>query len=573
MIKRFSDDKDVRVVVGIDFGTTFSGFSYGHVDRPREVEVYNLWPHGSISKSIGWKIPTVLAYTEDLKVAHIGNEVSIAEGPIDNCDEGRYYFVDRFKMSLFNVEDADKPSLVGGIKPKKAIKDYLIYMKNHIKAHIDRRWPDVDYPKQVYFVFTLPIGWKQEQKNFMLRRAIKAGLFDADCKENVAFIDEPEAAAIDCFPLMDKHGLKSGEKFMIVDCGGGTVDLTTRKLLANKKIDEHTESSFNRWGGITVDNEFVKVLADKLGIEREKMEELRKTYYGEFIGLIENRFGPIKSEFLGKEELYTDQKVQITETYEFLKEEVKDTDTRKELEDKGWILVFTYADVHAMFEPSIKGILKSINKQLEAAGSCSAIFLVGGYSSSPHLIQRVKNKFKGQVEIIDRPSNPVTAVVRGSALYGLSIDHDVNSDAYGASKVIESRVLRYTYGTDMEVRRADSNRKVLKFSRLARRGDSVKQDQKVRQIYCPSHPRQTKMSLSIYASKDYNPEYIESASVRKIQDWTIDLPDRYLGRNRPVELSLEFGNFETTITARSKVTGELLKTIEDSDWMNETLDS
>ena len=71
MIRRLPEDKDIRVVVGIgktinnnfvltfcenlfrgslfkrtfnvDFGTTFSGFSIGHVEHPAEVEVYSSW--------------------------------------------------------------------------------------------------------------------------------------------------------------------------------------------------------------------------------------------------------------------------------------------------------------------------------------------------------------------------------------------------------------------------------------------------------------------------------------------------------------------------------------------------
>src|SRR6185312_11263626 len=90
----------------------------------------NSRPRGSINKTIGWKIPTVLAYGEDSNVTHVGNEVSDAEGPLDDCDEGKYYFVDCFKMRLFKVEDAKKPSLAGGIKPKKAVEDFLVYMKD-----------------------------------------------------------------------------------------------------------------------------------------------------------------------------------------------------------------------------------------------------------------------------------------------------------------------------------------------------------------------------------------------------------------------------------------------------------
>ena len=79
--------------------------------------------------------------------------------------------------------------------------------------------------------------------------------------------------------------------------------------------------------------------------------------------------------------------------------------------------------------------------------------------------------------------------------------------------------------TCSQIHLLDDNRTVLKFSRLARREDSVKKGQRVRQIYCPSHPRQTKM-ISICASKDYNPAYIEIGKCP--QDKRLD--DRFAGQ-------------------------------------------
>jgi hypothetical protein len=111
----------------------------------------------------------------------------------------------------------------------------------------------------------------------------------------------------------------------------------------------------------------------------------------------------------------------------------------------------------------------------------------------------------------------------------------------------------------------------MKFSRLARRGELVTESQTFHQVYCPSHPRQRKMSLNIYASRDYNPQYIDCDNVHMMKEWVIDLPARYLGRDRPVDLSLAFGNYKTTAKAQSKVTGDILKVIGNSDWADEML--
>src|SRR5947209_2267860 len=86
---------------------------------------------------------------------------------------------------------------------------------------------------------------------------------------------------------------------MIVDCGGGTVDLTTRKILTeNKTLSELTESTGAACGSTFVDSEFIKYLGKKLGIDDDdEMEEIRKNHSVEFYTLIQNTFCPLKHEF------------------------------------------------------------------------------------------------------------------------------------------------------------------------------------------------------------------------------------------------------------------------------------
>ena len=54
--------------------------------------------------------------------------------------------------------------------------------------------------------------------------------------------------------------------FMIVDCGGGTVDLTTRKVEGNQ-LGEITERAGDYCGSTFIDREFIIYLRRKLGDE------------------------------------------------------------------------------------------------------------------------------------------------------------------------------------------------------------------------------------------------------------------------------------------------------------------
>jgi len=53
---------------------------------------------------------------------------------------------------------------------------------------------------------------------------------------------------------------------MVVDCGGGgTVDLTTRKLLENRKLGKITERKGDYCGESFVDDEFIEFFGRKVG--------------------------------------------------------------------------------------------------------------------------------------------------------------------------------------------------------------------------------------------------------------------------------------------------------------------
>src|SRR6266513_1902855 len=62
---------------------------------------------------------------------------------------------------------------------------------------------------------------------------------------------------------------------MVVDCGGGTVDLTTRELLDDDKLSEITERTGDYCGSCYVDQEYIKQeMRDKL-VEAEWIIEIK----------------------------------------------------------------------------------------------------------------------------------------------------------------------------------------------------------------------------------------------------------------------------------------------------------
>ena len=138
-----------------------------------------------------------------------------------------------------------------------------------------------------------------------------------------------------------------------------------------------------------------------------------------------------------------------------------------------------------MFEPVIQRILHLIKTQLNNTHeTCSAMFLVGGFSESKYLQERIKQMFSCQVNNISVPTQPKVAIARGAVIYGLSIRSNSNNSEINP-RVIPSRVLKYTYGIQLisdwkegdPPHRKTPDGKIYKFSPLVRRGTKVTSDE------------------------------------------------------------------------------------------------
>nr|CAG8630603.1 3833_t:CDS:2 [Entrophospora candida] len=122
---------DTRVVVGIDFGTTYSGFAYSHEVNP-EIETNQIWPTGVMNT---FKINTVLMYDENGdKVESWGFKALVnkkARRRIDDTKDSRP--IELFKLHLGrdietseNLESRlNEVSTQNRLDYKKAIADYL----------------------------------------------------------------------------------------------------------------------------------------------------------------------------------------------------------------------------------------------------------------------------------------------------------------------------------------------------------------------------------------------------------------------------------------------------------------
>ncbi|CAG8525150.1 8434_t:CDS:10 [Ambispora leptoticha] len=542
-------DSDIRAVVAIDFGTTFSGFAFAHKANS-EIETNNRW----IGREGLPKTNTALRYDSNFVVTAWG-EPALVDGPEKkkkSKDANQIYTVEMFKLHLTEMSKKAKPPLPPNMSFKRPISDYLLEMDKLIQETIEKTWPGIR-KEQVLYVMTIPAEWREYTKGIMRECAHEAGIISSVESTNLEFTSEPEAAAMHCLKVIEEHNLKPGDSFLVVDCGGGTVDLTTRRLRGDGSLDEITERTGDLCGSTFVDREFLKWLGRKLG--ESAMENVKNNHYGNLQYLIQKFFCPrVKFLFDGDPLNFKNQDVDIEHWCPaFLK--YVTGDAREQMEEEDWLIELDFNAVKEMFDPVVKKVLKLITDQLKAAADVqrpSAMFLVGGFSESKYLRKRIREEFLNQVPIIAEPRQPMAAVVKGAVAYGLKME------------TVNTRVLKWSYGieilgkwqpgVDPKKRRTQDGR-IYRFNRLAERRKPVEVNKEFTGEFKPVYPNQTSVIFKVFYTKRNWVRFCDDPGVR-----FLDLPDVHLGINRPIEFGLTFGKMELKATARNKTTGQIYQT-------------
>src|SRR3954453_19852963 len=130
---------------------------------------------------------------------------------------------------------------------------------------------------------------------------------------------------------------------MIVDCGGGTVDLTTRKLIGNEplQLGEVTERIGDFCGSTFIDKEFVKFLREKLG--SRAIDLLIENQYGQYQYMIQEFCRRVKIPFTGNNTRFH-YELDIDENAPILSKYVS-KETKKIMKKNEWLIDIKYNDI------------------------------------------------------------------------------------------------------------------------------------------------------------------------------------------------------------------------------------
>lgn len=187
-------------------------------------------------------------------------------------DEETGMLFQTYKMHLLHL-DANARSVDGRELPlMKVISESLKYIAEKALEKLSEQVGKIVATK-IRWVLTVPALWSEEHKHFMRRAAVQAGFIEDLNASNLLLCLEPEGASIQCREDSEeqlKSQMGKGNVVMVLDCGGGTVDITVHKLTCNPDekflCEELLPSSGGcEWGSKYVDMYFEQFVADFFG--------------------------------------------------------------------------------------------------------------------------------------------------------------------------------------------------------------------------------------------------------------------------------------------------------------------
>ncbi|KAK6066752.1 Chaperone protein DnaK [Seiridium cupressi] len=421
---------DRKIIVAIDFGTTFSGIAWAQTLQYDRRTAITSWPisEAHLDGKTSEKVPTKLRY-QDGKSTEWGFQVPI-QAP-------RGEVVEWFKLDLDpSLKPPSNTTLQnaqnGCSDPKKPVANYLAKIGEHLMYTLRIKIGEAFLNNTpIEFLLTVPAIWSDLASQRTLEACKQAGGPFRDAP--IHLISEPEAAAIFSLHGLDPHGLNIGDSFVICDAGGGTVDLisyTISKLRPILEVKEAAAGSGALCGSTFLNRRFEHFLRAKLGKERGFDEEVMADAMERFEEQTKRHFSmsalPNDTFIIPVPGLANNKSLGIQRGRFFIKA----------------------IELQQIFEPVILQIIELVKGQISSSNiPIQAVLLVGGFGCSTYLRERLRNALPKETQIM-QPPNAWLAVVNGAVMKGLAL----NAPGRHTVVDIKDRVARKHYGSDFSYR-------------------------------------------------------------------------------------------------------------------------
>ncbi|XP_030296900.1 heat shock 70 kDa protein 12A isoform X1 [Sparus aurata] len=615
------------VVVAIDFGTTSSGYAYAFTKEPECIHTMRRWEGGDPGVS-NQKTPTTILLTPDRKFHSFGYAARDFYHDLDPSESKHWLYLEKFKMKLHTTAnlsiDTDLHAANG--KRVKALDIFayaLAFFKEQaLKELSDQTGGEFDN-NDVRWVITVPAIWKMPAKQFMREAAYKAALVSRENPEQLIISLEPEAASIYCrklrlhqmvdlgthttqngFSPTDNVGsgitqvvspghakehvrrnrqsrtflvenvigelwseLEEGDRYVVVDCGGGTVDLTVHQIrLPEGHLKELYKASGGPYGSLGIDYEFEKLLCKIFGqdfIDQFKIK--RPAAWVDLMIAFESRKRAAAPDRTNP--LNINLPFSFIDYYKkFRGHSVEHALRKSNVDFVKWssqgMLRMSPDAMNSLFKPTIDHIIQHLTELFEKpeVSNIKFLFLVGGFAESPLLQQAVQNMLQGRSRIII-PHDVGLTILKGAVLFGLD------------PSIIKVRRSPLTYGVGVLNRFVEGKHPPEKllvkdgtrwctdvFDTFIAADQSVALGEMVKRSYTPAKPSQQVIVIHVYCAEKESAVFISEPGVRKCGTLRLDVSGtESTAPRREIQTLMQFGDTEIRAMAVDVSTGRTVK--------------
>ena len=438
-----------KVIVGIDFGTSGSAFSYAFKNSKEDI----LSPEEI-------KTPTEIILDSDMKILSFGKNCRQFLSSGKRFDQKYYHFSD-IKMKLYRNERKIQANNVNEFYDlEKVISKILLAIKKESLNVINSKRKDEIKESNIEWKLTVPAIWREKSKEMMVNAAKSAGIFlEYKVDKSLFLALEPECAALDFIneKSSDKNVVKVGNNYIVCDIGGGTIDISTHTRKHDNinntiYIEELYPPSGGNNGSNYINKKFIdKVLKEIFG--EKAMNDLLKTIknnsinededigYDDYMQLLDQ----IEDFKIGiNANSFNDSKrINCTIFQNFINEDVSELIKRfNESCPENWkIKKYIGFKIHFPYqimidltkEIIVDNTVNYIYEIIDHVKNINSIIYAGTVSKNSYIIQMIQNQLPTHINPCVTP-HPALAVARGAVMFGIN------------PLVIKSRISRYNIG-------------------------------------------------------------------------------------------------------------------------------